>query len=131
MTASPEVARADIAQNYAMAEQAPVYQAILAKGVATGVIDASLIGDEDDVLARLRRFAEVGVTEFVASPIGAPAAARAIARARPVGGRGDRDRPRLSSSTAKMGWNASGSSTSSSVKAGHFEMSKITAQRSD
>lgn len=95
MTASPEVARADIAQNYAMAEQAPVYQAILAKGVATGVIDASLIGDEDDVLARLRRFAEVGVTEFVASPFGDTATARTIAVLASGEDGGNENRPKI------------------------------------
>jgi F420-dependent oxidoreductase-like protein len=70
VTASPDVARADIAAFYGMAEQAPAYKAILAKGEASGVADVSLVGDEHEVVAWLRRFAEVGVTEFVASPVG-------------------------------------------------------------
>jgi alkanesulfonate monooxygenase SsuD/methylene tetrahydromethanopterin reductase-like flavin-dependent oxidoreductase (luciferase family) len=61
-----------VAQRYAMAEQSPPYQAILAKGGVAGVAQASLIGDETEVLAQLRRLAEIGVSEFVASPFGDP-----------------------------------------------------------
>jgi alkanesulfonate monooxygenase SsuD/methylene tetrahydromethanopterin reductase-like flavin-dependent oxidoreductase (luciferase family) len=53
-----------------MVEHEPAYQATLAKGGVGGVAEASIIGDEAEVLARVRGFADIGVTEFVAGPFG-------------------------------------------------------------
>jgi F420-dependent oxidoreductase-like protein len=71
VTAEPQAARAEIAAAYAMAEKTPAYQAILAKDGASGVADVSIVGDEADTTEQLHRFADIGVTEFVASPFGA------------------------------------------------------------
>jgi F420-dependent oxidoreductase-like protein len=70
VTSDPDAVRAEIAATYSMAEQTPAYQAVLAKEGAGGVADVSIIGSEAQVQARLRRFADIGVTEFVASPFG-------------------------------------------------------------
>ncbi|MCW2686852.1 MAG: Luciferase family protein [Mycobacterium sp.] len=70
VTSDPDSVRAQLAQTYQMAEQTPAYRAILAKEGAAGVADVSIVGDEQEVTARLRRFADVGVSEFVGSPHG-------------------------------------------------------------
>jgi F420-dependent oxidoreductase-like protein len=72
VTVSPDAARSEIAHRYAMVEHEPAYQAVLAKGGVGGVAEASIIGDEAEVLARVRDFADIGVTEFVAGPFGDP-----------------------------------------------------------
>ena len=43
---------------------------MLAREGASGIADVCLVGDETYVERRLRHFAEIGVTEFVASPHG-------------------------------------------------------------
>ena len=72
VTAHPDELRTEIAQRYAMAEQSPPYQAILDKGGLAGVAEAAIVGDEAEVLAEVKRFADIGVTEFVPVPFADP-----------------------------------------------------------
>lgn len=44
----------------------PSYQKVLAREGATGVADLALVGTEQEVATQLRRFADLGVTEFAA-----------------------------------------------------------------
>lgn len=64
VTSDPDAGRQSIAAAFAIADQVPAYRTVLdAEGVA-GVADVSIVGTEEHVAAQLRRFAEVGVTEF-------------------------------------------------------------------
>jgi F420-dependent oxidoreductase-like protein len=70
ITNDAEAARAEILATMSQAGDMPAYRSILdIEGVDT-IADVCLIGDEDQVAARLRRFDGIGVTEFVASPHG-------------------------------------------------------------
>jgi F420-dependent oxidoreductase-like protein len=72
VTSDPQAGRDSIAAAFAIAEQVPAYRTVLdAEGVAS-VADVSIVGDEGQVAAQLRRFAEAGVTEFVGFPYGDP-----------------------------------------------------------
>lgn len=51
----------------------PAYRSVLEMEGADTVADICVIGDEAEVVAQLRRFAEAGATEFSAFPIGDPA----------------------------------------------------------
>lgn len=68
LTHDPEPARAALAAAFEIAGQAPAYRAVLDKEGADGIGDVCLVGDEATVEKQLRRFADIGVTEFVASP---------------------------------------------------------------
>jgi F420-dependent oxidoreductase-like protein len=70
VTDDTESARATVLNEMGQAGEFPAYRAILeAEGVDT-IADVCLIGDEEHVASRLRRFADIGATEFVASPHG-------------------------------------------------------------
>jgi alkanesulfonate monooxygenase SsuD/methylene tetrahydromethanopterin reductase-like flavin-dependent oxidoreductase (luciferase family) len=70
VTDDPEAARVEILATMGHAGDMPAYRSILdVEGVDT-IAEVCLIGDEKQVAARLRRFADVGATEFVASPHG-------------------------------------------------------------
>jgi F420-dependent oxidoreductase-like protein len=51
----------------------PAYRAVLDMEGVTSVADICVFGDEAEVTAQLRRFADAGATEFAAFPIGDPA----------------------------------------------------------
>lgn len=68
LTRDPQPARDALAAAFEIAGQAPAYRAVLDKEGAAGIGDVCVIGDEAAVEKQLRRFAEIGVTEFVASP---------------------------------------------------------------
>lgn len=68
LTSDPQPARDALAADFDIAGQAPAYRAVLDKEGAAGIGDVCIVGDEADIEKRLRRFAEIGVTEFVASP---------------------------------------------------------------
>ena len=56
----------------AIAEQVPAYRSVLdTEGVAS-VADVSIVGNEEEVAAQLRRFAQAGVTEFAGFLYGGP-----------------------------------------------------------
>jgi F420-dependent oxidoreductase-like protein len=70
VTDDEEGARAEILATMGQAGEMPAYRSILdVEGVDT-IADVCLIGNEKQVAARLQRFADVGVTEFVFSPHG-------------------------------------------------------------
>lgn len=73
VTSDADAARESIATTFAIADQVPAYKAVLDAEGLGGVADVSVVGDEEQVVTRLRRFAEIGVTEFVALPFGDPA----------------------------------------------------------
>ena len=50
--------------------QIPVYRAVLDREGVEGPADVSVVGDEASVSAQLRRFADIGATDFVAIPTG-------------------------------------------------------------
>lgn len=72
VTPDPEAGRASIATAFAIAGQVPAYRTVLDAEGVSGVADVSIVGDEEHVVAQLRRFAEAGVTEFAAMPYGNP-----------------------------------------------------------
>jgi F420-dependent oxidoreductase-like protein len=70
VTNDEEGARAELLATMGPAGQMPAYRSILdVEGVDT-IADVCLIGSEQQVTARLQRFADVGATEFVALPHG-------------------------------------------------------------
>jgi F420-dependent oxidoreductase-like protein len=70
VTSDAGAARESLAATFAIANDAPAYRAVLdAEGVSS-VADVSIVGDEEQVSAQLGRFADAGVTEFVASAHG-------------------------------------------------------------
>ena len=50
----------------------PAYLTVLGAEGVTGVADVSIMGEEQQVVAQLRRLAEAGVTEFVGFLYGDP-----------------------------------------------------------
>jgi F420-dependent oxidoreductase-like protein len=76
VTDDPETVRAQINAEFAAAGQMPAYRAVLDREGVAGPGEVSIVGDEAHVAAQLRRLADVGVTEFVGSPLGDAAAQR-------------------------------------------------------
>lgn len=70
LTADADAARQAIAEAFAFPQKTPAYRAVLAAEGVAGVADVSIVGDENEVAAGLRRFAEAGATEFVPAPFG-------------------------------------------------------------
>jgi F420-dependent oxidoreductase-like protein len=72
VTDDPEAVRERIAQQFDVAGRVPEYRAVLDREDAVGPQDVALAGDEQTVARHLRRLADAGVTEFMASPFGTP-----------------------------------------------------------
>jgi F420-dependent oxidoreductase-like protein len=71
-------ARAEIGATFSPGDL-PAYKAVLDVEGVDSVADICVFGDEQQVAAQLRRFADVGATEFAAHPVGdAAAVARTI-----------------------------------------------------
>jgi len=70
-TDEPRV-RAQIGTRFALAAQVPEYRRVLDREGARGAQDVAVVGDEASVARQLRRFAEAGVTDFMAAPFGTP-----------------------------------------------------------
>ncbi|WP_232535547.1 TIGR03564 family F420-dependent LLM class oxidoreductase [Nocardia terpenica] len=70
VTTDPARVRGDIAARYGGAGEFASYRRVLAAQGKSGPQDTVIAGDEDAVLAELRRFADAGVTELVVSPVG-------------------------------------------------------------
>ena len=51
-------------------ESIPTYRRVLDRNASPAPVDAAIIGDERTVAERIRRFADVGATDFMASPLG-------------------------------------------------------------
>ncbi|MGH9093302.1 MAG: TIGR03564 family F420-dependent LLM class oxidoreductase, partial [Acidimicrobiales bacterium] len=70
VTAHPAGARATIDEAFALYPSLPSYRAMLDREGATAPSDIALVGDEEAVTAGLRRLADAGVTDVVATPAG-------------------------------------------------------------
>ncbi len=70
VTTDVEGTRDQLAQTFAVAGETPAYRAVLDLDDARSPADISVFGDEEQVLSALRRFADIGVTEFTAFPFG-------------------------------------------------------------
>ena len=64
VTADPDAARARADRIFAVYGHLPSYRAMLDREGVAGPADVAVVGDEADVTAQIRRFAEAGVTEF-------------------------------------------------------------------
>jgi len=79
VSSEPDARRQSIAAAFAIAiaEQVPAYRSVLdTEGVAS-VADVSIVGNEEEVAAQLRRLAQAGVTEFAGFLYGGPTPLRA------------------------------------------------------
>ncbi len=74
VTDDVEGTRAEINAAFAVANEVPAYRGMLEREGVGSVADLCLGGDEDEVVRGLRRFADLGVTEFSAVPTGDDAA---------------------------------------------------------
>jgi F420-dependent oxidoreductase-like protein len=70
VTADAGAARAPAAKVFNVYAQLPAYRAMLDREGAAGPEDVAIIGDEDAVAARIRGFADIGVTDFDAALFG-------------------------------------------------------------
>ncbi|WP_261560707.1 TIGR03564 family F420-dependent LLM class oxidoreductase, partial [Frankia tisae] len=70
VTNDEAAARERVAGRFALAGQVPEYRAMLDREGAAGPGDVAVIGDEDSVARQLRRLADAGVTDLLASPVG-------------------------------------------------------------
>lgn len=73
VTDDPTGTRTALTARFGMAGQFPSYRAVLDREGVDNPADLAIVGDEGDVAAAIRRFAELGATEFVASVVGSPA----------------------------------------------------------
>ncbi|MEU4402943.1 TIGR03564 family F420-dependent LLM class oxidoreductase [Streptosporangium sp. NPDC023963] len=67
VTDDAEAARALAAERFEIYGQLPSYRAVLDREGAEGPADVAIIGDEDEVGARIEALAKAGVTDFVAA----------------------------------------------------------------
>jgi F420-dependent oxidoreductase-like protein len=72
VTGDPDGARDLAAKVFSIYGQLPSYQAMLEKEGASGPGDVAIVGDESAVAEQIRHLADIGVTDFGASPYGAP-----------------------------------------------------------
>jgi F420-dependent oxidoreductase-like protein len=70
VTNDVEATRRQLNETFSLAGQAPAYRAMLELDGVESPADICVFGDEDRVVAQLRRFAEIGATEFTAFPFG-------------------------------------------------------------
>ncbi|HEX7095305.1 MAG TPA: TIGR03564 family F420-dependent LLM class oxidoreductase [Acidimicrobiales bacterium] len=63
-----EEGRAQAAKSFASYTQIPTYQRILARGDSSGPADVALVGSVEQITERLRRWRDLGVTDFIAAP---------------------------------------------------------------
>lgn len=70
VTADADSARSRAATLFAVYGQLPSYRAMLDREGAEGPADVALVGDEETVVAGVRRLAEAGVTDFNAAVYG-------------------------------------------------------------
>ncbi|WP_433892370.1 TIGR03564 family F420-dependent LLM class oxidoreductase [Streptomyces sp. CA-111067] len=73
VTDRPEAVRREVAEAMRGVSDLPAYRALLDRQKLSGVHETALIGDEDEVVAGLRAFAEAGTTEVLAGIAGDPA----------------------------------------------------------
>jgi F420-dependent oxidoreductase-like protein len=72
VTDDPVAARARANKIFAMYGQLPSYRAMLDREGAAGPADVAVVGNEEEVTAQIRRFADGGATEFSGAVYGTP-----------------------------------------------------------
>lgn len=70
VTADPDGVRRQIAAQFTGVSDFPSYRAQLTREGRAGVHETAVAGDEELVLAAIRRYADAGVTQFLGSPFG-------------------------------------------------------------
>jgi F420-dependent oxidoreductase-like protein len=70
VTADAAAARERAAELFAIYGGLPSYRAMLDREGAAGPADVAIVGTEDEVSAQVRRFADIGATDFVGAPFG-------------------------------------------------------------
>jgi hypothetical protein len=70
VVADPDAARERAARSFAAYEAIPTYERILGRSGGVAPADVAIIGTEPEVEARLRAFADAGVTDLGAAPMG-------------------------------------------------------------
>lgn len=70
LTTDADAVRAAIDDDFAAAGSMPAYRAMFDREGVNGPGDVSIVGDEASVKAQLHRLADIGVTEFVGTPVG-------------------------------------------------------------
>jgi F420-dependent oxidoreductase-like protein len=70
VTDDADAERAWVAARFCAAESLPSYRAMLDIEGVSGVGDVVVVGDEGEVERQLRRLADAGATEFIATPFG-------------------------------------------------------------
>jgi alkanesulfonate monooxygenase SsuD/methylene tetrahydromethanopterin reductase-like flavin-dependent oxidoreductase (luciferase family) len=73
VTGDVEGARERAAATYAIYGTLPSYKRLLDEAGLDGPAGVVIAGDEDEVASRIRALADVGATEFLASPVGSRA----------------------------------------------------------
>ena len=67
LTTNIDDAKANIAQNLTVYGQLPSYRAMLDREGATGPADIAIVGDENQLRGQIKRFQDMGVTDFNAA----------------------------------------------------------------
>jgi F420-dependent oxidoreductase-like protein len=70
VTADVAAARERAAELFAIYGGLPSYRAMLDREGAAGPADVAIVGTKDEVSAQVRRFADIGATDFVGAPFG-------------------------------------------------------------
>jgi alkanesulfonate monooxygenase SsuD/methylene tetrahydromethanopterin reductase-like flavin-dependent oxidoreductase (luciferase family) len=70
VTADVDSARAKAAEVFAIYGTLPSYRAMLDREGAPGPADVAIVGNAAEVAAEIRRFAEIGATDFCGAPFG-------------------------------------------------------------
>ncbi|MDA2890188.1 TIGR03564 family F420-dependent LLM class oxidoreductase [Mycolicibacterium sp. BiH015] len=85
ITDDVEATRAEVNSTFSVAREVPRYRAMVEKEGVNSIADLCLVGDESEVMRGLKRFADLGVDEFSALPVGDNAArARTVASLREI-----------------------------------------------
>jgi len=77
VTDDPAGARAKAAEEYALYGHLPSYRAMLDREGAAGPADVVIVGTASEVTAQVKRFADIGATDFCGAPFGSPVEIRA------------------------------------------------------
>jgi alkanesulfonate monooxygenase SsuD/methylene tetrahydromethanopterin reductase-like flavin-dependent oxidoreductase (luciferase family) len=67
LTTKVDEARQQIAQNLTMYGQLPSYRAMLDREGVEGPADIAIVGDENELRGQIKRFEDIGVTDFNAA----------------------------------------------------------------
>jgi F420-dependent oxidoreductase-like protein len=70
VTGEADAARDQASELWALYGHLPSYRAMLDREGAAGPADVAIVGTESEVRGRVRRFADIGVTEFCGAPFG-------------------------------------------------------------